>query len=84
MYPSPQTPMKILKEAPDGAATIQLEEMESIIVFMEDGGHEAFISIDPNQEEEEARESALEATIALIALTDPYVRAIIEAKISNA
>lgn len=84
MYPPSHTPMKVLKEAPGGAVIIQLEEMESIIVFKEDGDHEAFISIDPKQEEEEARESALEATIALIALTDPYVRAIIEAKISDA
>jgi hypothetical protein len=78
--------MRVLEETPGGPTIIQIEPNESILVFHEDGGHEALIASpdDDEDEDEDAKPSAVEITIALVALTDPMVRALIEEKFSDA
>ncbi len=77
--------MKVLQEHPDGSTIIELGMHESAIVFHEDGGHEALAAMDDADDESEvARPSAIEMSIALIALIDPVIRALIEERISDA
>jgi len=75
--------MKILRETPGGPTIIQLEFEESIIVFDKEGDCEAFIS-NHADDDDSARPSAVEVSIALVALTDPIIRALIEEKFADA
>ena len=64
--------MKVVEEYEDGSFLVKIDPLESMLVIDDDGGIESRISID--EEEEEARNSALEVAIALIALSDPLIR----------
>lgn len=76
--------MKVLQENPNGSTIIELGMDESAIFFDSEGGHEALSAVDEEDEDEMAKPSAVEMSIALIALIDPNVRALIEEKISDA
>ena len=77
--------MKVLEEKEDGSIVIEIGMYESVLIFDKEGGHEALASMDDTDDEDEiARPSAVEMSIALIALIDPTVRALIEERISDA
>ena len=77
--------MKVLQEHPNGSTIIELGVHESAIIFDQDGGHEALASMDDDDDEDEmVKPSAAELSIALIALIDPVIRALIEERISDA
>lgn len=78
--------MKIVKEAPGEPTVIQLETDESCLVFYADGRHEAFVASpkNPDDEDEIAKPSMVEVCIALVALSDPQIRAMIEEKFTDA
>lgn len=78
--------MKIIKEAPGEPTVIQIETDESCLIFYADGKHEAFVASPDNPEDENAlaKASMVEVCIALIALQDPQIRAMIEDRFSNA
>jgi len=81
--------MRILREGPGEPTVIEIAVGESIIVFDDDGGHEAMMAdVGEGEQDEDGDEianiSAVEVTIALIALADPIIRALIEEKITDA
>lgn len=76
--------MKILSEAPGQPTVIELNRDESAIIFFADGRTQALMAGPEKDLEEDAKPSAIEMVIALTALSDPTVRAMIEERISNA
>jgi len=80
--------MKVLQENPNGSTIIELGMDESAIFFDKEGGHEALSAVDDDGDgdgdDEMTKPSAVEMSIALIALIDPNVRALIEERISDA
>ena len=78
--------MKILQEAPGHHTIIELEADESAIVFHEDGSHTSMMTMDDDDDDkdENVKPSAIELTIAMIALLDPRMRSLIEETIEDA
>lgn len=78
--------MKILQEAPGHPTIIELEANESAVIFHEDGCHTTLMTIpdEDEHEDEDAKPSAIELTIAMIALLDPRIRSLIEETIEDA
>ena len=78
--------MKILHDAAGEPTILEINRDESIIIFERDGSVGVSIMASPEDEEDEdsyAPPSAASMAIALIALSDPQIRMLIEQKLTD-
>lgn len=73
--------MDIIKQNDDGSLLLKIDKNESVLIIGNDGEIQSHIAMDEGSEF--ATRSALEASIALIALADPLVRSICMGKIQQ-